>query len=56
MRAAARALRAADRAIARASGRRRVLIEVRTPMNLVVLEPIWKHLQVGPAGGARIHG
>jgi hypothetical protein len=42
--AAIRVLRAADRAIARATGRRRVLIEVRTPMNLVVLEPIWKRL------------
>ena len=41
---AARALHAVDQAIGRAAGSRRVLIEPRTPMNLVVLEPIWTHL------------
>ena len=42
--AVARAIRAADGAIGRAIGPRRVLIDVRTPMNLVVLEPLWKRL------------
>ncbi len=41
---AARVLHAADHAVGRRAGRRRVLVEARTPMNLVVLEPIWKHL------------
>ena len=45
---AAGALRAADRAIGRAIGPRRVLVEVRTPMNLVVLEPLWKRLLADP--------
>jgi hypothetical protein len=49
-RAAVRALRAADRAVARAVGRCRVLVEARTPMNAVVLQPIWKQL----LGDARI--
>jgi hypothetical protein len=41
---AARVVHAADHAAGRVGGRRRVLIEARTPMNLVVLEPIWKQL------------
>jgi hypothetical protein len=45
---ATRALRAIDRAIGRAGGRRRVLVEVRTPMNLVVLEPLWTRLLADP--------
>lgn len=35
------AVKRADRAIDLARGPRRVLIEVRSPMNLAVLEPIW---------------
>jgi hypothetical protein len=45
---AARAFRAVDRGVGRAIGRRRVLVEVRTPMNLVVLEPLWKRLLADP--------
>jgi hypothetical protein len=40
-----RAARAIDHTVARRRETRRVLIEVRTPMNLVVLEPIWKQLR-----------
>ena len=43
-----RAARALDRAVAHRGPRRRVLIEVRTPMNLVVLEPIWQRLLQDP--------
>jgi hypothetical protein len=43
-----RAVRSVDRALGRAGGSRRVLIEARTPMNLVVLEPIWAHLMADP--------
>jgi CDP-glycerol glycerophosphotransferase (TagB/SpsB family) len=34
-------LRGLDHALGRALGRARVLVDVRTPMNLAVLEPIW---------------
>jgi hypothetical protein len=40
----ARAMKRLDRAIGRLHGARRVLIEVRSPMNLEVLRPIWKAL------------
>lgn len=46
--AIARALRSADRAVGRAGGNRRVLIEVRSPMNLEVLRPIWSALATDP--------
>jgi CDP-glycerol glycerophosphotransferase (TagB/SpsB family) len=39
-----RAARRIDRAIGHLKGRRRVLIEVRSPMNLEVLRPIWSAL------------
>ena len=39
-----RAARRFDRAIDHLTGRRRVLIEVRSPMNLEVLRPIWSAL------------
>jgi hypothetical protein len=39
-----RAARALDRTIGRASGRRTVLIEARTPMNLAVLRPVFEPL------------
>ncbi len=43
-----RAARALDRAVAHRSDTRRVLIEARTPMNLVVLEPVWQALLADP--------
>jgi hypothetical protein len=43
-----RAARAIDRAVAHRTETRRVLIEARTPMNLVVLEPIWQALRTDP--------
>jgi hypothetical protein len=39
-----RALRRLDRMAGRLRGRRRVLVEVRTPMNLEVLRPVWSAL------------
>lgn len=42
---AARTLRQADHAIGRATSRLRVLVDVRTPMNLAVLRPVWARLQ-----------
>ena len=39
-----RALRAADRLVGRLGGRRRLLIEGRTPMNLAVLRPVFERL------------
>ena len=39
-----RTLKSIDHACARAIGPRRVLVEVRTPMNLEVLRPIWEPL------------
>jgi hypothetical protein len=47
-RALVAAARRADRSIGRAFGRRRVLVEVRSPMNLEVLRPIWSALAVDP--------
>ena len=43
-----RALQSLDHACARAVGRRRVLVEVRTPMNLEVLRPVWDPLSRDP--------
>jgi hypothetical protein len=43
-----RTLKRADRAAALARGRRRALIEVRSPMNLAVLQPIWTALVRDP--------
>jgi hypothetical protein len=37
-------LRRADHAVGRAWSRRRVLVDVRTPMNLAVLAPVWRAL------------
>ena len=48
-RSVAAAARRIDRAIGRAMGPRRVLVEVRTPMNLEVLRPIWGALAREPA-------
>jgi CDP-glycerol glycerophosphotransferase (TagB/SpsB family) len=45
------ALRRADHAIGRAVGRVRVLVDVRTPMNLAVLQPMWERL----AEDRRVH-
>ena len=42
------ALRRVDHAIGRALGRVRVLVDVRTPMNLAVLQPIWERLRADP--------
>jgi CDP-Glycerol:Poly(glycerophosphate) glycerophosphotransferase len=42
------ALRRADRAIDHLKGPRRVLIDVRSPMNLEVLRPIWSALAADP--------
>lgn len=43
--AATRALKGADHAIGRMAWRARVLVDVRTPMNLAVLRPVWRRLQ-----------
>ena len=40
----ARVLRRLDHALGRLSGRRRILIEARTPMNLAVLRPVYEAL------------
>jgi hypothetical protein len=45
LRRIARALRRVDHAIGRITGRRTVLIEVRTPMNLAVLKPVFEPLR-----------
>jgi hypothetical protein len=42
--AVTRPLRALDHAVGRLRGPARVLIDVRTPMNLAVLQPIWRSL------------
>ena len=44
LRPVVRGLRAADRALGRVRGRRTVLIEARTPMNLAVLRPVFQPL------------
>jgi hypothetical protein len=41
-------LRRADRAIARITGRRRVLVDARTPMNFAILAPVFERLQRDP--------
>ena len=46
-----RAVRSVDHAIGRAAGRRTVLIEARTPMNLAVLRPVFEPLLQDRAGG-----
>jgi hypothetical protein len=43
-----RAARRIDRAIDHVAGPRRVLIEVRSPMNLEVLRPVWSRLAADP--------
>jgi hypothetical protein len=43
-----RVLRALDRGVARLGGRRSILIEVRTPMNLAVLRPVFDKLLTDP--------
>ncbi|MGB2714470.1 MAG: CDP-glycerol glycerophosphotransferase family protein [Vicinamibacterales bacterium] len=45
---AIRALRAVDRVVGRRSGRRSVLVEARTPMNLAVLRPVLDRLLADP--------
>ena len=37
-----------DHAIGRATGKRRVLVDVRTPMNAAVLRPLWSNLSRDP--------
>jgi CDP-glycerol:poly(glycerophosphate) glycerophosphotransferase len=41
-------VRAADRAIGRASGRRRVLVDARTPVNVTMVAPICRALSADP--------
>ncbi len=43
--AAIHALRRADQSVARLFAPARVLVDVRTPMNLAILRPVWKRLQ-----------
>jgi CDP-glycerol glycerophosphotransferase (TagB/SpsB family) len=43
--AATQAVRRMDHAIGRLSKRLRVLVDVRTPMNLAVLRPVWRRLE-----------
>lgn len=43
-----RAVRRVDRVASRIRRRRRVLVEVRTPMNLEVLRPVWTALRADP--------
>ena len=47
-RSVVRALRRVDDAVGRRGGKRRVLVDVRTPMNLVILRPVWKALTEDP--------
>lgn len=47
-RAALRAVRAVDHAVGRMRGPLRVLVDVRTPMNLSVLRPVWSRLAADP--------
>jgi len=41
-------LKRADRAIANLTGRRRVLVDARTPMNFAILAPVAERLQRDP--------
>lgn len=41
-------LRDLDHSLGRRGGRRRVLVDVRTPMNLAVLRPMWHRLALDP--------
>ena len=47
-RAIARAVRRADHGVGRLRRSRRVLVDVRTPMNLAVLAPVWRRLHADP--------
>jgi len=38
----------ADRALARMSGRRRVVVDARTPMNFAILAPVFERLRRDP--------
>jgi hypothetical protein len=51
-----RALRWADRALGRATARRTVLVEARTPMNLAVLRPVFEPLLLDPRLRVRFTG
>ena len=42
------AIRRIDHAVGRRASRASVLIDVRTPMNLAVLRPVWRHLSQDP--------
>src|SRR5688572_24002353 len=46
--AATRTLRRVDHSLGRLLSPARVLVDVRTPMNLAVLRPIWTRLQTDP--------
>lgn len=56
LRPLARVLRRIDRAIGRTMGRRRVLVEARTPMNLAVLRPVFEPLLRDPRVDVRFTG
>jgi hypothetical protein len=49
-------LRRADHALARTGSRRRVLVDVRTPMNLAVLAPVWQALETDDRLAIRFTG
>jgi hypothetical protein len=49
-------LRHADHALGRAWSRRRVLVDVRTPMNLAVLAPVWQALSPDDRVDVRFSG
>ena len=53
---AVRALRTADRLAARLGGRRSLLIEARTPMNLAVLRPVFERVLDDPRLDVRFTG
>src|SRR5262245_66221794 len=42
---ASRPVKYLDHAVGRIAGHRAVLIDVRTPMNLIVLQPVWSRLR-----------
>src|SRR6185295_17657874 len=44
------AIRRADRAIGRRSGRRRVLVDARTPVNFTMVAPVYRAMQADPRG------
>ena len=55
-RRAARAVRRVEHRVARLTGRRSILVEARTPMNLAVLRPVFERLMADPRVRVRFTG